>query len=53
MMIYLELFEAAKKRYGTCKNFAEHIGVGKQYSAIRNKLLTFRRKLEERGESDD
>ena len=53
MMIYLELFEAGKKRYGTCKNFAEHIGVGKQYSAIRNKLLTFRRKIEERGESGD
>jgi len=50
MRIYLELFEAGKRRYGTYKNFIEHVGLKRQHSAIRNKLLMFRRKLDERGE---
>jgi len=50
MKIYLELFEAGKRRYGTYKNFIEHLGLKRQHSAIRNKLLMFRRKLDERGE---
>jgi len=46
MKIYIALFEEGKERYGTFKDFIQHIGLLDQHAAIRNKLLLFRRKLE-------
>ena len=47
MMVYLALFEQGKNRFRTYKNFIEKIGLLEQHAAIRNKLLLFRRELQE------